>query len=255
MAITIKNDRDIEKMKVAGHVVSVCHQRVEAAIAPGVTTGELDAIVVDTLKEHDALASFLGYNGFPASICASVNEEIVHGFPGKRVLNEGDIIAVDIGAIVDGWHGDSAWTYGVGQISAEAEQLLKDTEQALYIGVAEARPGNRLGAIGYAIEQFAAPKGYGIVRGYGGHGIGRRMHEDPHVPNFGSASYGPVLRKGMTFAIEPMLNIGTEETRVLDDDWTVVTQDGSLSAHFEFTVAITDDEPLVLTPRLTSVVH
>lgn len=255
MAITIKSDRDIEKMKVAGHVVSVCHQRVEAAIAPGVTTGELDAIVVDTLKEHNALASFLGYNGFPASICASVNEEIVHGFPGKRVLNEGDIIAVDIGAIVDGWHGDSAWTYGVGRISAEAEQLLKDTEQALLIGVAEARPGNRLGAIGYAIEQFAAPKGYGIVRGYGGHGIGRRMHEDPHVPNFGSAGFGPVLRKGMTLAIEPMLNVGTEDTEVLSDDWTVVTSDGSLSAHFEFTVAITDDEPMVLTPRLTSVVH
>ena len=255
MAITIKSDRDIEKMKVAGHVVSVCHQRVEAAIAPGVTTGELDAIVVDTLKEHNALASFLGYNGFPASICASVNEEIVHGFPGKRVLNEGDIIAVDIGAIVDGWHGDSAWTYGVGRISVEAEQLLKDTEQALLIGVAEARPGNRLGAIGYAIEQFAAPKGYGIVRGYGGHGIGRRMHEDPHVPNFGSAGFGPVLRKGMTLAIEPMLNVGTEDTEVLSDDWTVVTSDGSLSAHFEFTVAITDDEPMVLTPRLTSVVH
>lgn len=255
MAITIKSDRDIEKMKVAGHVVSVCHQRVEAAIAPGVTTGELDALVVDTLKEHNALASFLGYNGFPASICASVNEEIVHGFPGKRVLKEGDVIAVDIGAIVDGWHGDSAWTYGVGQISAEAEQLLKDTERALHIGVAEARPGNRLGAIGHAIEQFAGPKGYGIVRGYGGHGIGRRMHEDPHVPNFGSASYGPVLRKGMTLAIEPMLNIGTEETRVLDDDWTVVTLDGSYSAHFEFTVAVTDDEPLVLTPRLTSVVN
>lgn len=255
MAITIKNDRDIERMKVAGHVVSVCHQRVEAAVAPGVTTGELDAIVVDTLREHDALASFLGYNGFPASICASVNEEIVHGFPGKRVLQEGDIIAVDIGAIVDGWHGDSAWTYGVGKISPEAEQLLKDTEESLYIGVAEARPGNRLGAIGHAIEQFAAPRGYGIVRGYGGHGIGRRMHEDPHVPNFGSASYGPVLRKGMTFAIEPMLNLGTEETRVLSDDWTVVTVDGSISAHFEFTVAITDDEPLVLTPRLTSVVH
>lgn len=255
MAITIKSDRDIEKMKVAGHVVSLCHQRVEAAIAPGVTTGELDAIVVDTLKEHKALASFLGYNGFPASICASVNEEIVHGFPGDRVLNEGDIIAVDIGAIVNGWHGDSAWTYGVGQISAEADQLLKDTEQALLIGVAEARPGNRLGAIGHAIEQFAGPKGYGIVRGYGGHGIGRRMHEDPHVPNFGSASFGPVLRKGMTLAIEPMLNIGTHETRVLDDDWTVVTPDGSLSAHFEFTVAITDDEPMVLTPRLTSVVN
>ena len=255
MAITIKSERDIEKMKVAGHVVSVCHQRVEAAIAPGVTTGELDALVVDTLKEHNALASFLGYNGFPARICASVNEEIVHGFPGKRVLEEGDIIAVDIGAIVDGWHGDSAWTYGVGQISHEAQQLLKDTEQALYVGVAEARPGNRLGAIGHAIEQFAGPKGYGIVRGYGGHGIGRRMHEDPHVPNFGSASFGPVLRKGMTLAIEPMLNIGTEDTKVLSDDWTVVTPDGSLSAHFEFTVAITDDEPMVLTPRLTSVVH
>lgn len=255
MAITIKSDRDIEKMKVAGHVVSLCHQRVEAAIAPGVTTGELDAIVVDTLKEHNALASFLGYNGFPASICASVNEEIVHGFPGKRVLNEGDIVAVDIGAIVDGWHGDSAWTYGVGKISAEAEQLLKDTEEALRIGVAAATPGNRLGAVGFAIEQFAGPRGYGIVRGYGGHGIGRRMHEDPHVPNFGSANYGPVLRKGMTFAIEPMLNIGTHETRVLSDDWTVVTEDGSISAHFEFTVAITDDEPLVLTPRLTSVVH
>lgn len=255
MAITIKNDRDIERMRAAGHVVSVCHQRIEAAVVPGVTTGELDAIVVDTLKEHNALASFLGYNGFPSSICASVNEEIVHGFPGKRVLHDGDIIAVDIGAIVNGWHGDSAWTYAVGNIAPAATQLLRDTEQALLIGVAEARAGNRLGAIGHAIEQFASPLGYGIVRGYGGHGIGRRMHEDPHVPNFGSAQYGPILRPGMTFAIEPMLNIGTEETEVLSDDWTVVTADGSLSAHFEFTVAVTEDEPLVLTPRLTSVVN
>lgn len=255
MAITIKSDRDIEKMKAAGHVVSVCHQRVEAAIAPGVTTGELDALVVDTLKEHDAIASFLGYGGFPSSICASVNEEIVHGFPGKRVLNSGDVIAVDIGAIVDGWHGDSAWTYGVGEIGEDAARLLRDTEESLYIGVAQALPGNRLGAIGHAIEQFAAPLGYGIVKGYGGHGIGRRMHEDPHVPNFGPIEQGPVLRKGMTFAIEPMLNLGTERTRVLSDDWTVVTTDGSWSAHFEFTVAITDDEPLILTPRLASVVN
>lgn len=255
MAITIKNDRDIEKMKVAGHVVSLAHQAVEAAVAPGVTTGELDALVVDILKENNALASFLGYNGFPASICASTNEEIVHGFPGKRVLNAGDIISVDIGAIVDGWHGDSAWTYAVGEVSAEAKKLLEDTEKSLEIAVAAAVPGNRLGAIGHAVEQFAAPLGYGIVRGYGGHGIGRRMHEDPHVPNYGSANYGPVLRKGMTFAIEPMLNIGTEETRVLDDEWTVVTADGSLSAHFEYTVAITDGEPLILTPRLTPVVH
>lgn len=255
MAISIKSDRDIEKMKASGLVVSVCHQRVEAAIAPGVTTGELDALVVDTLKEHGALASFLGYGGFPASICASVNEEIVHGFPGKRVLKDGDIIAVDIGAILDGWHGDSAWTYGVGEISADAARLLADTEKALHIGVDQARPGNRLGAIGHAIEQFAAPRGYGIVKGYGGHGIGRRMHEEPHVPNFGSAHYGPVLRKGMTFAIEPMLNLGTENTRVLSDDWTVVTTDGSLSAHFEYTIAITDGDPLILTPRLASVVH
>lgn len=255
MAITIKSDRDIEKMKVAGNVVSLCHQRVQAAIAPGVTTGELDAIVVDTLKEHNALASFLGYNGFPSSICASVNEEIVHGFPGKRVLKDGDIIAVDIGAIVDGWHGDSAWTYGVGTISPKAQALLRDTEEALNLAVDAARPGNRLGAIGFAVEQFAAPKGYGIVRGYGGHGIGRRMHEDPHVPNFGSANYGPILRKGMTLAIEPMLNLGTDDVEVLDDEWTVVTADGEISAHFEFTVAITDDAPLVLTPRLTSVVN
>lgn len=255
MAITIKSDRDIEKMKVAGHVVSLAHQAVEAAVAPGITTGELDAIVVDILKENNALASFLGYNGFPASICASTNEEIVHGFPGERVLKDGDIISVDIGAIVDGWHGDSAWTYAVGNVSEEAQKLLTDTEKSLELAVAAAIPGNRLGAIGQAVEQFAAPLGYGIVRGYGGHGIGRRMHEDPHVPNYGSADYGPVLRKGMTFAIEPMLNIGTEETRVLDDEWTVVTADNSLSAHFEYTVAITDGEPLILTPRLTSVVH
>ena len=255
MAITIKSDRDIEKMKVAGHVVSLAHQAVEAAVAPGITTGELDAIVVDILKENNALASFLGYNGFPASICASTNEEIVHGFPGERVLKDGDIISVDIGAIVDGWHGDSAWTYAVGNVSEEAKKLLTDTEKSLELAVAAAIPGNRLGAIGQAVEQFAAPLGYGIVRGYGGHGIGRRMHEDPHVPNYGSADYGPVLRKGMTFAIEPMLNIGTEETRVLDDEWTVVTADNSLSAHFEYTVAITDGEPLILTPRLTSVVH
>ena len=255
MAITIKNDRDIEKMKVAGHVVSVCHQRVQEVIAPGVTTGEIEAVVVDTIKEFDGISSFLGYNGFPHSICASVNEEIVHGFPGARTLQNGDIISVDIGAIIDGWHGDSAWTYGVGDVDPVAQKLLTDTEKALYIGVAQARPGNRLGAIGHAIEQFAAPLGYGIVKGYGGHGIGRHMHEDPHVPNFGSANYGPVLRKGMTLAIEPMLNVGTEHTRTLRDEWTVITADHSLSAHFEFTVAVTDDEPLILTPRLAPVVH
>lgn len=255
MPISIKNDKDIAKMQQAGHVVSVCHQRVEPAVQPGVTTAELEAIVVDTLKEYDALASFLGYNGFPYSICASTNDEIVHGFPGKRVLEEGDIIALDFGAIVDGWHGDSAWTYPVGQLPDVASRLLRDTEEALWRGVNAARAGNRLGEIGHAVEAFAAPLGYGIVRGYGGHGIGRRMHEDPHVPNYGERNWGPRLMKGMTLCVEPMLTLGTDETRVLDDDWTVVTADGSLAAHFEFTIAITDDEPIVLTPRLAKVVE
>ncbi|HEV2073987.1 MAG TPA: type I methionyl aminopeptidase [Thermomicrobiales bacterium] len=254
MPITIKNEREIEKMRAAGQVVALCHQRVEAAIAPGVTTADLDALVRDTVKEHGAIASFLGYNGFRGNICASVNEEIVHGIPGSRVLGDGDVIAVDIGAILDGWHGDSAWTYPVGEVSDDARRLLADTEEALKVGVAAARAGNRLGEIGHAIEAYAAPRGYGIVRGYGGHGIGRRMHEDPHVPNYGDRTYGPVLRNGMTLAIEPMLTLGTDETRELEDGWTVITADGTLSAHFEHTVAITDEEPIVLTKRLVSVV-
>ncbi len=255
MPITIKNEREIEKMRAAGQVVALCHQRVEAAIAPGVTTADLDALVRDTVKEQGAIASFLGYNGFRGNICASVNEEIVHGIPGSRVLGDGDVIAVDIGAILDGWHGDSAWTYPVGEISDDARRLLADTEEALKVGVAAARAGNRLGEIGHVIEAYAAPRGYGIVRGYGGHGIGRRMHEDPHVPNYGDRTYGPVLRNGMTLAIEPMLTLGTDETRELEDGWTVVTADGTLSAHFEHTVAITDEEPIVLTKRLVSVVE
>ncbi len=254
MAITIKNDREIEKMRAAGHIVAKCHQAVEAAIAPGVTTADLDALVRDIVKEEGAIASFLGYNGFRGNICASVNEEIVHGIPGDRVLQEGDIISVDIGAILNGWHGDSAWTYGVGEISDEAKRLLADTEESLNIGLAAARAGNRLGEIGYAIEQFAAPRGYGIVRGYGGHGIGRRMHEDPHVPNYGERTWGPVLRKGMTLAIEPMLTLGTDDTIELEDGWTVISADRSLSAHFEHTVAITEGDPIVLTQRLAPVV-
>lgn len=255
MPITIKNEREIEKMRVAGQLVALCHQRIQAAIAPGVTTAELDAIVRDTVKEHGAQASFLGYNGFRGNICASVNEEIVHGIPGPRVLNEGDIIAVDIGTIVDGWQGDSAWTYAVGDVPDEAKRLLADTEAALMEGIKAARAGNRLGAIGHAVESYAAPRGYGIVRGYGGHGIGRRMHEDPHIPNYGDASIGPVLRKGMTLAIEPMLTLGTEDTVELSDGWTVITADRSLSAHFEHTVAITDGEPAILTERRAKVLE
>lgn len=255
MAITIKNDREIATMREAGHVVGVCHQRVQAAIAPGITTDDLNTIVRDTLAEMNATSNFLGHHGFPGVICASVNDEIVHGIPGNRVLNDGDIISVDIGAIVNGFHGDSAWTYPVGEISDEAKRLLQDTEDALYAGIAAARAGSRVGAIGAAVESYARPLGYGIVEGYGGHGIGRQMWEEPHIPNLGSAEHGPRMREGMTLAIEPMLNLGDKATRVLEDNWTVVTADGSWSAHFEHTVVITDGEPEILTKRLANVVN
>lgn len=255
MGISLKSAADIAKMKRAGHVVAVCHERVRAAIAPGVSTQELDDIVRDTIAEHGATSNFLGHHGFTGNICASVNEEIVHGIPGPRRLQEGDIIAVDIGAIVDGFHGDSAWTYGVGTISADHQRLLDDTEAALYAGLAQATAGNRLGDIGHAVERYASERGLGIVQEYGGHGIGRQMWEDPHIPNHGEAGTGLRLKKGMCLAIEPMLTLGGEETDVLEDEWTVVTVDGSWSAHFEHTVAITDGEPLILTQRLDSMVQ
>ena len=255
MAIGIKNEREIERMRAAGHVVAICHSRIEAAIAPGVTTGELDALVRDTIHERGATSNFFGHHGFQGYICASVNEEIVHGVPGPRILRDGDIISVDVGAIVEGWHGDSAWTYGVGIISDDAQRLLRDTEASLYRGIEQARIGNRLGAIGHAVEEYLDPLNYGIIREYGGHGIGRQMWEEPHVANFGPADRGVLLRAGMVLAIEPMVTLGGEENQVLDDDWTVVTADGSWSAHFEHTIAITADGPLILTERLATVVQ
>ncbi|MCC6792544.1 MAG: type I methionyl aminopeptidase [Thermomicrobiales bacterium] len=255
MAVTIKNSREIAKMREAGHVVSVVHQRIQDAIAPGVTTQDLDDIARDTFAEMGAGSLFLGHHGFTGRICASVNEEIVHGIPGNRVLRDGDIISVDVGATIGGFCGDSAWTYGVGRISDDARRLLQDTEISLLKAIEQARPGNRLGAIGHAVEQYALERGYGLVREYGGHGIGRQMWEDPHVPNHGDPNRGVLLRPGMTLAIEPMLNIGGDETRTLEDGWTVVTQDGTLSAHFEHTVVITRDEPEILTKRLAAVVH
>lgn len=261
MAVTIKNAREIDRMRRAGYVVSVIHSRIEAAIRPGVTTKELDDIARRTLEEFGAKSSFLGHTGpnnpipFPGVICASINNEIVHGIPGKRVLQEGDIISVDVGAIVDGYHGDSAWTYPVGQVSDEARRLLEVTEEALYRGIAQAMPGNRLGAIGHAIEEFVRSTGFGMVREYGGHGIGRQMWEEPHVPNHGSPNQGIILRPGMTLAIEPMINTGGDETLQLPDGWTVVTADGSLSAHFEHTIVITEQGPEILTQRLAAVVH
>jgi methionyl aminopeptidase len=255
MAVTIKNAREIAKMREAGQVVSVVHQRIQDAIAPGVTTQDLDDIARDTFAELGAGSLFLGHHGFTGRICASVNEEIVHGIPGKRVLRDGDIISVDVGATIGGFCGDSAWSYGVGTISPDAERLLRDTEISLLKAIEQARPGKRLGAIGHAVEQYALERGYGLVREYGGHGIGRQMWEDPHVPNHGDPNKGVVLRPGMTLAIEPMLNIGGDETLTLADGWTVVTKDGTLSAHFEHTVVITQGDPEILTKRLAAVVH
>ncbi|MCC6312527.1 MAG: type I methionyl aminopeptidase [Thermomicrobiales bacterium] len=249
MAITIKNRREIERMRDAGEVVALIHQRIAQAIAPGVTTADLDDIARQTLDERGAVSSFLGYHGYPAHICASVNEEIVHGIPARRALRNGDIISVDIGAILHGFHGDAAWTYPVGEISEAAALLLVDTEMALNLAIAAAKTGNRLGAIGAAVEGFATPRGYGVIREYGGHGIGRQMHEDPHVPNHGAADRGVLLRTGMTLAIEPMLTTGGEETRELADHWTVVTADGSLASHFEHTVVVTPEGGQILTQR------
>lgn len=255
MGINIKNGREIERMRTAGRLVAIIHDRIERAIAPGVTTAELDAIAREALSEADATSSFLGYHGFPGHICASVNEEIVHGIPGPRVLQEGDIVSVDVGAIVDGFHGDSAWTYPVGRVSDEAAGLLVATEGALQAAVAAAVAGRRLGAVSNAVERYAGERGYGVVREYGGHGIGRQMHEDPHVPNHGDPTRGTPLRQGLTLAIEPMLTTGGEETRVLADKWTVVTADGSLAAHFEHTVVVTTEGGDVLTERLAPVLH
>lgn len=257
MAMTIKNEAEIRKMEEAGRVVALIHSRIEEAIAPGVATAELDEIARETLVEAGATSSFLhyGHPPFPGHICASVNDEIVHGIPGRRRLRDGDIVSIDVGAILAGFHGDSAWTYPVGQISAEAADLLEATEQALYAAIEAATTGNRLGAIGHAVSAYAREHGFGVVRDYGGHGIGRSMHEDPHVPNIGNPDRGVLLRTGLTLAIEPMLVYGEGLTRTLDDSWTVVTSNGSLAAHFEHTVAIAPDGGRVLTPRLAGVLE
>ena len=245
--ITMKTDEDFEKMAVAGAAVAAVHDTVRDAAAPGVSTSELDRIAAKVLREHGCRPSFLGYHGFPRSICASPNEQIVHGIPGNHRLAEGDILSIDAGAIFEGWHGDGAFTMAIGEVSDEVTRLLEVTEAALWEGLAKARAGNRLGDIGYVIESKAIPEGYGVVREYIGHGIGRQMHEAPNVPNFGTPGKGLKLKAGMALAIEPMFNLGTEETLLLDDGWTVVTGDGKVSAHFEHTVAVTKEGPLVLT--------
>ncbi len=245
--ITMKSPDDFDKMAVAGACVAATHAAVRDAAVPGVTMRELDAIAAEVVRSHDCRPSFLGYHGFPATICASPNEVIVHGIPGDYRLRDGDILSIDAGAIYDGWHGDAAFTIAIGDVPGEVRLLLDETERALWEGLARARAGNRLGDIGHAIESVAHPHGYGVVREYIGHGIGRQMHEAPNVPNFGKPGKGYRLKVGMALAIEPMFNLGTHETVLLDDGWTVVTADGSLSAHFEHTVAVTEDGPLVLT--------
>jgi methionyl aminopeptidase len=247
MGIIVKSPQEIETMRQAGRVVAAILEVLLRRIKPGVITEELDAVTARELSRHGATSSFKGYRGFPAYLCVSVNDELVHGIPGKRVLEEGDIVSLDVGAMFQGFHGDAALTVGVGKISPHAEALLEATEGALRAGIASAQSGARLGDISAAIQSFAESRGFSVVREYVGHGIGREMHEDPQIPNFGSPGQGPLLQKGMTLALEPMVNAGVWRTKVGSDGWTVTTADGGLCAHFEHTIAITDGEAEILT--------
>ncbi len=247
MGIIIKSDREIELMRLAGRIVGTVLERLRRSVSPGMTTADLDAIALAECQRWGGKPSFKGYSGFPANLCTSVNDEIVHGIPGDRVLDEGDIISLDFGAIYKGFQGDAAITVGVGKIKPAAQKLMDVTRGSLMAGIKMARAGGRLGDVSSAIQEYAESRGYGVVREYTGHGIGRDMHEDPQIPNFGEPGTGPELKKGMVIALEPMLNIGDWRTRVGDDGWTVSTADGSLSAHFENTIAITADGPEVLT--------
>lgn len=247
MSIIIKTDEEIKLMRQAGRIVAEILEIMSEQIKPGLATKELDIIAERELKKRNATSSFKGYRGFPANVCVAINDEIVHGIPGKRVLREGDIISMDFGAIFQGLQGDAATTVAVGQVSPEAKELMEVTTGALEAGINAAQDGARLGDVSAAIQGFAESRGFSVVREYTGHGIGRDMHEEPQIPNFGLPNSGPVLKRGMVLAIEPMVNRGGWRTRLSDDNWTVLTADGSLSAHFEHTIAITDGEPEVLT--------
>lgn len=245
--ITIKSEREIELLRIAGNIVYETHQYLKKFIKPGITTLELDKLADNFIKSKDATPSFKGYDGFPASICTSVNQEVVHGIPGSYKLKNGDIISIDIGACYKGYHGDSAWTYPVGDISLEKQELLKYTHEALFQGLEEVKPGNRIGDISFRIEDYAKKHNLGVVKELVGHGVGTSIHEDPDVPNYGKKGTGPKLKKGMVLAIEPMLNLGSPEIVVLEDNWTIETRDYSPSAHFEHTVVVTDDGYEILT--------
>ena len=238
--IEVKNDSELQKMREAGKVTAAVLKLMTEMVRPGISTLELDQAAEKTIRSFGATPLFLGYYGFPGSICASVNEEVVHGIPKKdRILKSGDIISIDTGARLDGFCSDAAITLGVGKVSDEAQRLMDVTKKSLYKAIGQVKPGNRLGDVQHAVETFAISQGMGVVRDYCGHGIGRNMHEEPSIPNFGKPGTGPLLEKGMVLAIEPMLTAGTFRVRELDDGWTVVTRDGSYAAHFEHTVAVT----------------
>lgn len=248
MAITIKSEREIELMTQAGRILEIVHEEMEKALKPGMTTLDIDAIGEEVIRSYGCEPSFLNYNGYPASICVSVNEEVVHGIPSRnRIIQEGDIVSLDAGLIYKGYHSDAARTHAVGEISEEAKKLIEVTRQSFFEGIKYAKEGNYLFEISGAIGRYAAGFGYGVVRELCGHGIGTHLHEDPEIPNFPMMRRGPKLKAGMTLAIEPIINLGTEKVRWLDDDWTVVTRDGKLSAHYENTVLITKGEPILLT--------
>ena len=244
--IILKSKREVEKLRDAGRVVAQTHAFLKELITPGISTGELDRRAEEFLRKQGSIPAFKGYGGFPGSICASINEEVVHGIPGKKQLKDGDIISLDIGSIVDGYYGDSAKTHPVGEITEENQRLIDVTRQSFYEGLKFAKVGFRLSDISNAIQTYAEGEGFSVVRDFVGHGIGQEMHEEPQIPNFGLPGKGPRLREGMVLAIEPMINAGTYRVKVLEDNWTVITCDGKNSAHYEHTIAITDDEPSIL---------
>ena len=245
--ITIKTEAEIAHMREAGRIAAIAREVAGSCIKEGVTTRFIDEKVKSCILEHGATPSFLGYGGFPASACVSVNEEVIHGIPSERVLLNGDIVKVDVGAFYKGFHGDCAATFTVGEVSEEAKRLIEVTERCFYKALSAIKPGARVGDISSAVYECATVEGYGVVRAFIGHGVGRNLHEEPDIPNFGSAGRGPRLQSGMTFAVEPMINMGTWEVRILENKWTVVTGDGKLSAHYENTVAVTENGVQILT--------
>ncbi|SIS81159.1 methionine aminopeptidase, type I [Kroppenstedtia eburnea] len=247
--IRTKSSDELKVMRKAGSIVAECHALLSQAIRPGVNTRDLDALVEQHIRKSRATPSFKGHHGFPASICVALNDEICHGFPRSQPLKEGDVVTIDIGALYEGYHGDSAWTYAVGEVSPDIRRLMKDGEKALFLGIEHARPGRRIGDIGHAIQSFAEPLGYGVVREFCGHGVGRELWEEPQVPHFGRPGTGHQIQAGMVLAIEPMLTLGSWRARIDKDGWTARTVDGSICVQYEHTVAVTDEGPVILTEK------